>query len=66
MYSTTRPSDFDGWRKSSHSGKEECVEVKALEGGVGVRDSKNPDGGVLRFSREAWGVFLTRIKAGEL
>ncbi|SDF77025.1 protein of unknown function [Lentzea fradiae] len=48
------------WRKSSHSGGTEdsdCVEV-ALPGDALVRDSKNPSGGVLTFSRTAWKNFL--------
>ncbi|GGM59395.1 hypothetical protein GCM10010106_01400 [Thermopolyspora flexuosa] len=66
MQAITRPSD--GWRKSSYSGvNDNCVEAKALQdGSVAVRDSKNPGGRVLRFSRKEWGAFLTEIKAGRL
>ncbi|MEV5827496.1 DUF397 domain-containing protein [Spirillospora sp. NPDC052242] len=36
------------WRKSSHSGANgNCVELAALPGAVGVRDSEDPDGPVL-------------------
>jgi Domain of unknown function (DUF397) len=45
------------WRKSSHSGDQggECVEVAALPtGGIGVRDSKNPEGPGLTLSRHAF------------
>ncbi|MBO2458008.1 DUF397 domain-containing protein [Actinomadura violacea] len=38
------------WRKSSHSGTatdEVCVELGRLDQGIGVRDSKDPDGGYL-------------------
>ncbi|HEY7484053.1 MAG TPA: DUF397 domain-containing protein [Streptosporangiaceae bacterium] len=40
------------WRKSSHSNTQggDCVEVARLAGGIGVRDSKNPDA-VLPLSR---------------
>lgn len=43
------------WRKSSRSGSNggNCVELAALPGAVGVRDSKNPDGPVLLLSRTA-------------
>ncbi len=55
------------WRKSSHSSAQgDCTEVAALPGGtVGVRDSKDPHGGVLRFSAGAWRVFLDGAKAGD-
>jgi hypothetical protein len=54
------------WRRSSYSTAEgQCTEVAALPGGgVGVRDSKNPQGGALRLSAAAWRTFLDAIKAG--
>jgi hypothetical protein len=53
------------WRKSSYSGGSggQCVEV-AASGLVLVRDSKNPDGGRLGFSTQAWREFAARIKSG--
>jgi len=53
------------WRKSSYSGGSggQCVQV-AAPGRVLVRDSKNPDGGHLRFSAQAWRAFAARIKSG--
>jgi hypothetical protein len=52
------------WRKSSHSGPQggECVEVAERLGFVAVRDSKNPNGPALTFSRPAWRTFTTRLK----
>ncbi|MFD0899079.1 DUF397 domain-containing protein [Actinomadura sediminis] len=37
------------WRKSTYTGSNggNCVELAALPGAVGVRDSKDPDGPVL-------------------
>jgi uncharacterized protein DUF397 len=53
------------WHKSSHSGSNggQCIEV-AASGPVLVRDSKNPDGGRLTFSTQAWREFAARIKTG--
>jgi hypothetical protein len=57
------------WRKSSYSGSNggNCVEVAALPGNVlAVRDSKNPDGPVLTFSRAEWRSFTTVLKTATL
>jgi hypothetical protein len=53
------------WRKSSYSGNGggDCVEVaSSLPGVVAVRDSKNPDGPILTFSRDEWASFITRLR----
>ncbi|MFI0351515.1 DUF397 domain-containing protein [Actinomadura sp. 9N407] len=58
-----------GWRKSSRSGSstdEACVEVAGLAGAVGVRDSKDPDGGRLSVSEAAFGMLVQQIKQGRL
>jgi hypothetical protein len=58
---------FLTWRKSSYSsgGTGDCVEVANSVHGVAMRDSKNPDGGVLTFTPRDWRSFLGRIKDGE-
>ena len=49
------------WRKSSSShANGNCVEV-TMGDGVRVRDSKNPGGPVLSFSRAEWAAFTGRI-----
>jgi hypothetical protein len=55
------------WRKSSYSNQDggNCVEVADnLPGIVPVRDSKNPDGPVIRFSPGAWSALIGVVKAG--
>jgi Domain of unknown function (DUF397) len=55
------------WRKSTYSQPDaNCVEVARLpDGGRALRDSKDPEGPVLRFSAEEWRVFVRRLKAAE-
>ncbi|MBB3729159.1 DUF397 domain-containing protein [Nonomuraea dietziae] len=55
------------WRKSTFSGPTgECVEVApAADGGVMVRDSKNPGGAVLAFTTGEWRAFLAGVRNAE-
>lgn len=44
-----------GWRKSSHSSETaDCVEIAHLPAVVGIRDSKNPQGGHLALAHDAF------------
>lgn len=56
-----------GWVKSSLSfANGNCVEVTELPGGsVGVRNSRDPGGPVLRFTRGEWDAFLDGARLGE-
>jgi hypothetical protein len=55
------------WRRSSKSGGNggECVEVRRHGEAIQVRDSKDPTGPILRFTREEWAAFLGGAKDGE-
>lgn len=55
------------WIKSSHSaGNGACVEVRtSSHDEVLVRDSKDPDGPVLTFTRAEWTAFILGAKVGE-
>jgi hypothetical protein len=56
------------WRKSSYSSGNggNCVEVaRNLPGAVAVRDSKDPDGPKLIFSRAVWRTFTAAAQDGE-
>ncbi|MFG2042121.1 DUF397 domain-containing protein [Dactylosporangium sp. NPDC048998] len=60
---TTRT--YTNWRKSTRSDDGNCVEVsRAVDGTVGVRDSKDTAGPVLEFNPETWGAFTSDIRAG--
>jgi hypothetical protein len=52
------------WRKSSHSGggNGDCVEVAVSAAAVGVRDSKNTVGPILRFPADGWQTFLASAR----
>lgn len=55
------------WRKSSFSGQAgTCVEVRHEPGFVLVRDSKDPLGAILAFSRPEWDAFVRGVREGEL
>jgi hypothetical protein len=57
------------WRKSSYSNGVggECVEVGDLPGAkTALRDSKNPDGGVIVVGDQAWTTFVAGVKAGRV
>lgn len=55
------------WAKSSLSvGNGACVEVAALDsGGVLMRNSSDPGGPVLRFTRAEWDAFTGGVLLGE-
>jgi len=55
------------WRKASKSGKDgDCVEVARVDANtVAVRDSKNPNGPVLRFTQAEWDAFLDGMSKRE-
>jgi hypothetical protein len=53
------------WRVSSFSDGMNCVEVAVIDGAISVRDSKDPAGPVLHFTRGEMLAFLQGAKAGE-
>ena len=62
-----RPGAGSYWVKSSFSfANGNCVEVASLYGrAVGIRDSKDADGLVLRFTPDEWQAFLGDVRDGE-
>jgi hypothetical protein len=54
------------WRKATKSGQNgQCVEVARDDDTIKVRDSKNPNGPVLSFTRAEWEAFLDGASKGE-
>jgi hypothetical protein len=62
-----RPGSGSRWVKSSLSfANGNCVEVASLASGeIGVRNSRQSGGPVLRFTPEEWHAFLGGVRNGE-
>lgn len=68
MRKTTHDWSNATFRKSTRSSPsgDNCVEVAfAPDGTIGVRDSKNPGGGVLEFTPDEWKAFIGGVNDGE-
>ena len=56
--------EVGAWRTSSYSAANgNCVEAGNGPAGIGIRDSKDPDGTVLAFSAETWQAFAAGLKS---
>jgi hypothetical protein len=57
----------DNWIKSSYSSHNgNCIEVSGLASDrIRVRDSKNPQGGILNFTTAEWDAFIGGVCNGE-
>jgi len=54
------------WRKAQSSiGNGACLELAPVDGMVAIRDSKDPDGPILRYTPAEWRAFLDGAKKGE-
>lgn len=53
------------WIRSSFCNFGNCVEVKQMGEHVYVRDSKDPLGPALTFTREEWATFLAGAATGD-
>lgn len=53
------------FKKSTFCGNGSCVEVATTGDDFFVRDSKNPQGPVLRFTSAEWQAFLAGAVAGQ-
>ncbi|MFD0595106.1 DUF397 domain-containing protein [Catellatospora coxensis] len=55
------------WRKSTRSGPncDNCVEVAFVGEAIALRDSKDPTGPALIYTRAEWDAFVEGAKDGE-
>jgi hypothetical protein len=54
------------WTKSRHSNAEgNCVEVARVDGGIALRNSRDPDGPALVYTPAEVAAFLAGAKDGE-
>jgi Domain of unknown function (DUF397) len=55
------------WRKSTRTQQSgQCVEIATVDQVIGVRDSKDPAGPFLVFTRRAFAAFVRGVAHGEL
>jgi Domain of unknown function (DUF397) len=61
------PPTTASWQKSNVSGDtdSECIQITYAHEYVWVRDSKNPLGPALGFTREGWAAFLVGVRRDE-
>jgi hypothetical protein len=65
MFLMKADAESFGWRKARRSlANGNCVEVRPVNGGIAVRDSKNPSGYVLAYSAPSWRAFTLAARHG--
>ena len=53
------------WKRSSYCDGGTCVEVATVGDHTLIRDSKDPDGPMLRFTAAEWDAFVSGVKGNE-
>jgi uncharacterized protein DUF397 len=60
--------DFESsphWRRSRRCDTGHCIEAALVGQEVAVRDSKDPNGPILRFSMDEWSSFVAGVREGD-
>ena len=60
-----KPTDEPVWRRSGQCSTGACVEVARVGDRFLVRDSKEPGGTPLAFTKAEWDAFVAGVKAGD-
>jgi hypothetical protein len=53
------------WYKAGRSGSDNCVEVAAIDGMIVIRNSREPDGPTLEYTRDEWRAFVDGARDGD-
>ena len=53
------------WRRSTRCSSGACVEVANVGETFVFRDSKDPSGPVLTFTKDEWDAFVAGVRAGD-
>lgn len=65
MVKVPKPPATACWQKSRLSQGGACIEIAGSHAHVWVRDSKNPRGPALSFTRGGWSAFLAGVQCAE-
>jgi hypothetical protein len=49
------------WQKATRSGNGACVQARFVDGVVEVRNSNDPDAGLVRFTQLEWNTFIAAV-----
>jgi hypothetical protein len=61
-----RKTQSPTWLRSRYCDANACVEAALVEGGdVLLRDSKDSNGPILRFTWDEWSVFVAGVRGGD-
>ena len=53
------------WQRSTRCASGSCVEVAKIDTTYVMRDSKDPDGPILAFTKAEWDAFVSGVLAGD-
>lgn len=53
------------WVRSRHCDTNSCVEAADLGSEVAIRNSQNPNGPVVLFTKEEWRAFVGGVRDGD-
>ncbi|MGE3288797.1 MAG: DUF397 domain-containing protein [Pseudonocardia sp.] len=63
---STPSSGVGRWRKATASNATgSCVELGAVDGGIAMRNSRDPHGPALLYTRDEIAAFIHGVKSGE-